>query len=63
MVAEGRRSKQEPRRATAIAVSGGQGQAGRPLRVHPVRLLLHFVPVLLVERRPLPGTCRTHAGT
>ena len=35
---------------------------GRPLRVHPVRLLLDLLPVLLVERRPLPRPRRPHAG-
>ncbi len=31
------------------------GEARRALRMHPVRLLLDVVPVLLVERRPLSG--------
>ena len=35
---------------------------GRPLRVHPVRLLLNFVPVLLVEHGPVPGPRRADAG-
>ena len=33
---------------------GGALEARRPLRVHPVRLLHHLLPELLVERRPLP---------
>jgi succinate dehydrogenase / fumarate reductase iron-sulfur subunit len=32
----------------------GPRKARRPLRVHPVRLLLDLVPELLVEQRPLP---------
>ena len=36
--------------------------SGRPLRVHPVRLLLHFVPVLLVEHGPVPWPRRADAG-
>ena len=42
-------------------------QARRPLRVHPVRLVLDLLPELLVERRPLsrPGDrcCRPIAGS
>ena len=34
---------------------GGPRPAGRPLRVHPLRLLHDRLPVLLVERRPVPG--------
>ena len=34
---------------------GGPREAGRPLRVHPLRLLLDLVPQLLVERREVPG--------
>ena len=37
-------------------------KARRPLRVHPVRLLLDLVPELLVERRPLPRPRRAAAG-
>ena len=39
------------------AIARGPRQARRPLRVHPLRLLLDLLPVLLVERRPLsrPG--------
>ena len=37
-------------------------QARRPLRVHPVRLLLDVVPELLVERRPLSRPGRAAAG-
>merc|ERR1711963_792434 len=33
------------------------GQARRPVRVHLVRLLLHLLPLLLVEWRQVPGTC------
>merc|ERR1712025_1127276 len=32
-------------------VDGRQGQAGRSLRVHPLRVLLHVLPLLLVEQR------------
>ena len=32
-----------------LPVAGGPRQAGRPLRVHPVRLLLDLLPQLLVE--------------
>jgi succinate dehydrogenase / fumarate reductase iron-sulfur subunit len=35
------------------AVQGRPRQAGRPVRVHPVRLLLDQLPELLVEWRPL----------
>jgi succinate dehydrogenase / fumarate reductase iron-sulfur subunit len=34
----------------------GPRKARRPLRVHPLRLLLNLLPELLVEQRPLPGT-------
>ncbi len=37
-------------------------QARRALRVHPVRLLLDLLPVVLVERRPLPRPGRAAAG-
>jgi succinate dehydrogenase / fumarate reductase iron-sulfur subunit len=39
----------------AAAVAGGPREAGRPLRVHPLRLLLDLLPELLVECRPVPG--------
>ena len=39
----------------AAAIARGPGQAGRPLRVHPVRLLLDLLPELLVEQRQVPG--------
>lgn len=37
-------------------------EARRPLRVHPVRLLLDLVPELLVEQRALSRTCRAAPG-
>ncbi len=44
-----------------------RAEARRPLRVHPVRLLLDLVPELLVERRALsrarPRCCRPTAGS
>ena len=40
----------------------GPRKARRPLRVHPVRLLLDLLPELLVEQRPLPGAGRAAAG-
>ena len=47
-------------------VRGRPGEARRPLRVHPLRLLLHLVPQLLVERREVPWArppcCRPAAG-
>ena len=36
--------------------------SGRTLRVHPVRLLQHLVPLLLVEWRQVPGARRADAG-
>ena len=49
------------------AVARGPREARRPLRVHPVRLLLDLVPELLVELGPLsrPGRrcCRPTAGS
>ena len=48
------------------ADQGGPRQARRPLRVHPVRLLLDLVPELLVEFGPLSSArrrcCRRGAG-
>ena len=40
----------------------GPPEARRPLRVHPVRLLLDRVPELLVEQRALPRSGRAAAG-
>ena len=40
----------------------GTRQAGRAVGVHPVLLLLHELPQLLVERRPLPGSGHPAAG-
>jgi succinate dehydrogenase / fumarate reductase iron-sulfur subunit len=42
---------------------GRPRQARRPLRVHPVRLLLHRLPELLVELGALHGPGRAAAGT
>ena len=39
-----------------------RAQARRPLRMHPVRLLHHVVPELLVELRPLSRPRRAAAG-
>ena len=41
---------------------GGAPAPRRPLRVHPVRLLHHVLPELLVERRPLPRSRRPAAS-
>ena len=45
----------------------GPREARRPLRVHPLRLLLDLVPELLVEQRALisvpPRCCRRRAGS
>mmetsp|Transcript_27135 Transcript_27135/g.75847 ORF Transcript_27135/g.75847 Transcript_27135/m.75847 type:complete len:217 (-) Transcript_27135:97-747(-) len=46
----------------ALPVQGGPREAGRPVRVHPVRLLLHVVPVVLVEQRQVPGPGGAAAG-
>ena len=46
----------------APAVEGRPRQARRPVRMHPVRLLLDQLPELLVERRPLPRPGRPAAG-
>src|SRR3546814_19561336 len=43
-------------------VAGGSRPAGRTLRVHPVRLLFHILPQLLVELRPLPRPGAPAAG-
>src|SRR5690606_16473553 len=42
-------------RPRAADAAGRPRQARRPVRVHPVRLLQHRLPELLVERRALPG--------
>ena len=46
----------------AAAEPRGARQAGRAVGVHPVLLLLHRVPELLVERRPLSGAGGAAAG-
>ena len=38
----------------AASVQGGAPEARRALRMHPLRVLLHELSELLVERRPLP---------
>ncbi len=40
----------------APAVQGRTGKDRPAIRVHTLRLLFHFLPQLLVEFRPLPGT-------
>ena len=53
--------------ARAAAVAAGARGAERPLRVHPVRLLLDRLPVVLVEpgqvRRPGRACCRPTASS
>lgn len=52
-------------RCTAHAVAAGRRgprQAGRTLRVHLVRLLLHVMSVLLVERNQISRPRCAHAG-
>ena len=44
------------------SVPGGPGQIGRPLRVYFVCLLLHGLPLLLVERGQVPRPGSSHAG-
>ena len=48
------------------AIRSGSRQARRPLRMHPLRLLLDLMPELLVERRAStwarPPCCRRVAG-
>ena len=44
------------------ADAGGPREARRPIRVHPVRLLHHLLPQLLVERREVPRPRRPAAG-
>ena len=56
-----------PRAGKGMAAdAGGPRRTRRPLRVHPVRLVLDLLPELLVERRPLsrarPSCCRPIAG-
>mmetsp|Transcript_3237 Transcript_3237/g.9511 ORF Transcript_3237/g.9511 Transcript_3237/m.9511 type:complete len:359 (-) Transcript_3237:25-1101(-) len=46
----------------APAVPGGPQEAGRHVRVHPLRVLLDVVPELLVERGLVPGPRGAHAG-
>ena len=46
----------------APAVEGGAGPARRAVGMHPVLLLLHRLPLLLVERRSLPRTGGAAAG-
>ena len=46
----------------AAAKPRGAREAGRAVGVHPVLLLLHRVPELLVERRPLSGSGGAVAG-
>lgn len=47
--------------ARAPAVAGAAEEAGRAVRVHPVRVLQHGVPVLLVELGGVPGPRRATA--
>lgn len=44
-----------PQRQGVLPVEGEPREAGRAVRVHPVRVLLHLVPLLLVEPRQVPG--------
>src|SRR6185312_12662915 len=44
------------------AEQAGAREARRALRMYPVRLLLDLVPVLLVERREVPGAGGAAAG-
>ena len=48
------RDRDQPARARVAPVDPRPPQARRPLRVHPLRLLLHLLPELLVEPRALP---------
>ena len=54
----GRSNDDAPR---APAVAGAAEEAGRAVRVHPVRVLQHGVPVLLVELGGVPGPRRAAA--
>merc|ERR1712000_636420 len=38
-----------------------QKEIGRSLRMHSLRMLLHFVPIILVEQRSIPWTCHPSA--
>ncbi len=49
-------------REGAAAVAGGPRRARRPVRVHPVRVLLDLVPVVLVEPGQVRRTRRAAAG-
>ena len=57
--APGRHGPAGPR---AAAVEGRPGQAGWPLRMHPLCLLQRGLPELLVEWRALPRPCDPAAG-
>ena len=61
------RQRHAAAREGAAAVARGARGARRPLRVHPVRLLLDGVPVVLVEprqvRRARRGCCRPTASS
>ena len=46
----------------ALLITNSDNFIGRPLRVHLMRLLLHLVPVVLVEHGPVPGPRRADAG-
>ena len=59
-LAAGRHAAAAGRRAAAE--QGGARQARRPVGVHPVLLLHHLLPQLLVERRPLSRPGRAAAG-
>ncbi len=41
----------------APAVAGRARQTGRPIRMYSVRVLLHIVPVVLVESGQIRGSC------
>ena len=45
--------------ATKFKLEGLQQYYLRPVRVHPVRLLLHLLPLLLVEWRQVSGNQRS----
>ena len=50
------------RDGATLSVSGGPEEAGRSVRVHPVCVLQHLLPLLLVERRQVLGTRCANAG-
>ena len=56
------RSADTGAREGTAAIPGGTQSNRRLLRVHPLLLLHLRMPEPLVERRPLPRTCRTPAG-